>query len=335
VSSQEWPPAISPAAPQLRIAYRSAPIDELLADPRALAVLGFGQRAPATHSDPRYFNVGLESLGDATTFEIWTVDAEVETGRDDDVSWSRAGDLAFGAMAIRETAHQGIAGASEFAYTRLFDWLAESTHPVLLRSWNYLDAICEGAGDAERYRQFCVGRARGIAGRLDAYPAATAIGLRDGARVLRVYWLAGRIGGVAVENPRQVAAWRYPRQYGPQPPSFSRATLPDAASLPLLLSGTASVVGHASLHRDSLTDQIDETFRNFGSLLQAARAQRPGMPQTFGSDSVLKVYVRDVEDAPRISSELELRLPASTQRLLLAADICRPELRIEIDGFHS
>ena len=31
--------------------------------------------------------------------------------------------------------------------------------PHLLRMWNYLDAINEGAGDLERYRQFCVGRA--------------------------------------------------------------------------------------------------------------------------------------------------------------------------------
>ena len=43
--------------------------------------------------------------------------------------------------------------------------------------WNYLDAINEGDGDAERYRQFCVGRARGL-GRPNGkrLPAATAIG---------------------------------------------------------------------------------------------------------------------------------------------------------------
>ena len=32
--------------------------------------------------------------------------------------------------------------------------------------------------------------------------------------------------GTPVENPRQVSAYRYPRQYGPQPPSFARAMLP-------------------------------------------------------------------------------------------------------------
>jgi len=59
------------------------------------------------------------------------------------------------------------------------------------------------------------------------------------------------------------------------------------------------------------------------------------LPSEFGAGSVLKVYVRDGEDAPRIAAELDARLPPATRRLLLAADICRAELRIEIDGFHA
>ena len=335
MSSLEWHPDAGLALPRLQVAYRDEALDALLAAPRTLAVLGFGRRAPAAHPDPRYFNIGLEPLGDTAPFEVWTVDAEVEHGRSGELAWARAGELSFGAMALPEDAFGGIAAASERVYARLIDHLAASSHPALLRSWNYLDAITLGEGDAERYRQFCIGRARGIAGRLDAYPAATAIGLRDGQRTLRLYWLAGSAPRKAVESPRQIAALRYPRQYGPQPPSFSRATLPRESSLPLLLSGTASVVGHASLHRDSLSDQIDETFRNFASLLQAARAQRPAPPVEFGAGSVLKVYVRDDEEASRIAAELDARLPPATQRLLLAADICRSELRIEIDGFHA
>ena len=61
----------------------------------------------------------------------------------------------------------------------------------------------------------------------------------------------------------KVSAYRYPRQYGPQPPSFARAMLPPTATQhPLLLSGTAAVVGHASQHADALLAQIDETFLN-------------------------------------------------------------------------
>src|SRR3546814_12468443 len=64
----------------------------------------------------------------------------------------------------------------------------------------------------------------------DLLPAATAIGRCDDARVVQVYWLAARTPGMPVENPRQVSAYRYPRQYGPQQPSFARAMLPPPGS---------------------------------------------------------------------------------------------------------
>ena len=49
--------------------------------------------------------------------------------------------------------------------------------------------------------------------------------------------------GTPVENPRQVSAYRYPREYGPQSPTFARALLPPSPRVPLLLSGTASIDG--------------------------------------------------------------------------------------------
>src|SRR3546814_17247700 len=75
-----------------------------------------------------------------------------------------------------------------------------------------------------------------------------------------------------VENPGQVSAYRYPRQYGQQQPSFARAMLPPPGSaMPLLLSGTASVVGHATAHVGELLAQLDETFNNFDALVGAHR----------------------------------------------------------------
>lgn len=325
---------LGPLAP-LRVAYECAPLASLLAEPGVLAVLGFGRRAPVEHGDPRYFNVGLEPLGEEAPFEVWRVPGPVTTGRAGNLAFAHGEALSFGAIALPEAEVGDVAGCAEAAYRGLFEHLASGPHPALLRSWNYLDAITEGEGDAERYRQFCLGRARGMAGRLARYPAATAIGLRDGKRCLRLYWLSAGEPGLAVENPRQVEAWRYPRQYGPQPPSFSRATLPGDARLPLLLSGTASVVGHASVHDDCLESQVAETFRNFTSLLQAARAQRPSLAPEFGAGSLLKVYLRDPAARAEVERLLDLHLPAATRRLLLAADICRAELRIEIDGFHA
>ncbi|MDQ2703421.1 MAG: pteridine-dependent deoxygenase, partial [Pseudomonadota bacterium] len=176
---------------------------------------------------------------------------------------------------------------------------------------------------------------------LDAFdtrrlPAATAIGRCDEARILQVYWLAAAAPGSPLENPRQVSAWRYPREYGPQPPSFARAMLPPTDSrMPLLLSGTASVVGHATLHAGALLAQLRETFANFDALLAAARDSQPALPPEFGPGTRLKVYVRDRDDMDAVAGALQERFGDRVPRIVLHAAICRRDLAVEIDGVHD
>jgi chorismate lyase/3-hydroxybenzoate synthase len=207
----------------------------------------------------------------------------------------------------------------------------------MLRIWNYLDAITLGDGDEERYRQFCLGRADGMGSfDPDRLPAATAIGRCDDARILQVYWLSAAEPGTPVENPRQISAYRYPRQYGPQPPSFARAMLPAAgAEMPLLLSGTAAIVGHASQHEGELLAQLEETFANFDALLASARRSRPELPASFGAGTRLKVYVRDHQDLPLVTRTLDERFGDRVPRIVLHAAVCRSELAVEIDGVHG
>jgi chorismate lyase/3-hydroxybenzoate synthase len=304
-----------------------------------LAVFGFGGAAPA-HDDPRYLRVPLEPHGgageqSASPCEVWRANAPVRSGRDRDIAWSSDGELLFGAIELDEGA-AGIGAAACHAYARMTDFLQSTRTPHLLRVWNYLDAITLGEGDAERYREFCIGRARGL-GDFDVtrLPAATAIGRCDDQRVVQVYWLAARTPGTPVENPRQVSAYRYPRQYGPQAPSFARAMLPPTQRMPLLLSGTAAVVGHASQHAGELQAQLEETFRNFDALIGAARAHRPELPAHFGPGSRLKVYVRDAHDLPQVERLLAQRFGDAVPRILLHAAICRRELAVEIDGVHG
>ncbi|MDO5506290.1 MAG: pteridine-dependent deoxygenase [Pseudoxanthomonas suwonensis] len=321
------------AVPQLRVDYVADATPDALLRPDTLAVLGFGSDAPAC-ADPRCLRVPLRPHG-AAPLEVWRANAPVRSGRDGDLAWASDGELAFGAIEVDEP-DDGIERAAEHAYRRMLEHVQASDTPHLLRVWNYLSGITHGQGDAERYRRFCVGRARGL-GHVDTgqLPAATAIGRSDEARVLQVYWLAARQPGTPVENPRQVSAYHYPRQYGPQAPSFARAMLPPAGSrVPLLLSGTAAVVGHASQHAADLLAQIDETFRNFDALIDNARRQRPQLPAQFGPGSRLKVYVRDVADLPVVAEALDRRL-GDVPRIILHAAICRRELAIEIDGVHG
>lgn len=332
------PLASLPAIPdlaRLSVDYVLAASPEpLLAGGDVLAVFGFGDDAPRL-DDPRYLRVPLQPYG-AAPFEVWRGNAPVAHGRDGDIAWSTDGQLLFGVIEIDES-RIGIEAAAEQAYAQLLAFQARSATPRLLRIWNYLDAITLGDGDAERYRRFCVGRARGM-GDFDTalFPAATAIGRCDDQRIIQIYWLAAREAGTPVENPRQVSAYHYPRQYGRQSPSFARAMLPPPGGhMPLLLSGTASVVGHASQHEGELQAQIEETFANFDALLGAARQRAPGLPAQFGAGTRLKVYVRDREDLPQVAAALDRRFGELVPRMLLHAAICRRELSMEIDGVHG
>ena len=327
-------PAAFAPPPALRIDYEAAEPQAALADPATLAVFGFDAGAGA-HPDPRVLAVPLQPFGPAP-LEIWRVPGPVAHGRDGALRWAEDGTLQFGAVEVEEAATAGIAGAAEHAYAHLRACLHGRGYRHPLRIWNYLADITAGDGDDERYRQFCVGRARGLGGFDEAsLPAATAIG-HHGRRVLQVYWLAARAPGTPLENPRQISAYTYPRQYGPQAPSFARAMLPPAGSdMPLLLSGTASVVGHETRHADCVRAQLDETFANFGSLLAEAHRQRPALPPAFGPGTRLKVYVRDAAALPEVAALLDARLGAAVPRVLLHAGICRRDLRVEIDGVHA
>jgi chorismate lyase/3-hydroxybenzoate synthase len=110
---------------------------------------------------------------------------------------------------------------------------------------------------------------------------------------------------------------------------------PPGGAMPLLLSGTASVVGHATQHEGELLAQLDETFANFDSLLASARARQPALPATFGAGTRLKVYVRDREDLDIVAAALDTRFGVGVPRIVLHAAICRRELAVEIDGVHG
>lgn len=323
-----------PAVPAFRVEYRHARLDTLLAEPRLLAAFGFGDAAPASHPDPRYLHVDLQAPGDAP-FECWFAATDVRSGREHGIAWSADGTLQFGALEVAD--HGDIETVAAQAYARLQAWLAGSGYPHALRIWNYLDAITDGSGDDERYRRFCVGRARGIARQIapGELPAATAIGHPRPTGRFQLYWLAARLPGTPLENPRQTEAWRYPRQYGPQAPGFARAMLPADPAMPLLLSGTAAVVGHASQHGDSLVQQLDETLANLDSVVATARTPRPGLPVHFGAASRLKVYVRDAGSLAEVVALLDARLPAAVPRIVLHGHVCRRELAVEIEGVHA
>jgi chorismate lyase/3-hydroxybenzoate synthase len=257
----------------LRSTFASAPA--ALA-PDTLACIRFGGPA-AAGADPRHVRVALQPLAGAPACETWSADGPVTQGRADGFGFARSDAVLFGQLSFDGP---DFSGAVQDAYARLVAFCAQQGYPHLLRCWNYFGDIHGGTGDAERYRQFCVGRHRALAttqGFEQRLPAATVIG--SPAPGALVYFFAAREAGLQVENPRQVPAFKYPRSYAPLPPSFSRALLKRwGDEEQLFVSGTASVVGHESHHPDNTAAQLKETLANLRALLKAAGADTPWRP---------------------------------------------------------
>jgi chorismate lyase/3-hydroxybenzoate synthase len=320
-STATAPPGV--AAPRVR--YRCDLGHELPAE--VLFAVGFGAGAAV---GARRVRVPLEPLSGAGLTEIWESRGDVISGQSGAIRFSHDDHFLAGLIEIPEREHGDIAETTAFAYRAIADFQPVSGFPHLLRTWNYLDAINLGLGEAERYRGFCAGRVAGLERlRQPRHPAATVIGRRDGERTLQVYWLAGRQPGLALENPRQVSAWQYPREYGETSPTFSRAML--VAPQALMVSGTASIVGHASTHAGDTRAQVREILANLDSLLACAQAQSPSLPRHVGRHTVLKVYLRHRADLPALEEELGAHLPPDTPRLVLHGDVCRADLAVEFD----
>jgi chorismate lyase/3-hydroxybenzoate synthase len=312
------------ARPSPTVTYSDLPAGGL--PPGTLAAFGFGAQATAPGDDPRWLRVALEPLAEALP-ELWTIEGEVTYGREGDLSWSRGGGWLYAAVECDEADHGGPEGAAKHAYELLSAFVAQAPEHHVQRIWNYLGEINAGAGDDERYKQFCTGRIAGM-GEVFAqgFPAASAIGHHADQGLLQVYLLATDREGTRVENPRQVSAWQYPRQYGRTPPSFARATLLPADDV-LAISGTAAVVGHASAHTGDLSAQLAETRRNLDALLANG-----GLPEGFDARAPLKAYVRHPDDAAVVQAFAQAHWPQAPL-VLLHGDICREELLVEIDGW--
>lgn len=226
--------------------------------------------------------------------------------------------------------------ATAKAYKSLLEQVRPSSHPYLLRIWNYFSAINQGHGDKERYRGFCVGRSQSVDGQFNTPPpAATAIGTDGSSAASHLQLIALCSSQVArtLENPRQTPAWRYPREYGPVPPGFSRGIIldEDTDTPRLLASGTASIVGHVSQHIGEVAGQLSESLANLQALL-AEGSKQSGRDFQIENCEALRVYLRKPEDLAVAESMITAAGIERDRVLYLRGDICRRELDVELEG---
>ena len=234
-----------------------------------------------------------------------------------------------------EAASVNTRNAQRDEHLRSTDFLDVERYPYLLRVWNYVPDINRDSHGTERYRLFNAARQQALeaCGRplTGKVPAASALGAAAGSPLV-AYFLAARTAPAFVENPRQVSAYHYPRRYGAHSPVFSRATLQrQNGSLMLFISGTASIVGHRSIHVGDTAAQTRETLTNIAALLEEANRVERAACFSLGS-LACKVYVRRPADLATIRAELSKALEPAAKVIYLQADICRQDLLVEIEA---
>jgi chorismate lyase / 3-hydroxybenzoate synthase len=275
--------------------------------------------------------------------EQWLTSEPVSVCKEGNLIARYDGQLLMGVLHLDEsqfaaTAQQSpleLAAAS--AYQQLFDLIDSLGYPHLWRAWNFIPNINQVTLGIERYRQFNQGRQFGFATRTRPtegnVPAACAVGTREG--VLSVGFLAGRTQTIAIENPRQISAFDYPSQYGAKAPTFSRAALGNITGQELfLLSGTASIVGHETMHAGNVMAQTTETINNIEAVIEQANRQRTRARPYGLQDFAWRVFVRHETELAAIQSVLVSRINANpiVPPVYLHMDICRDDLLVEIEG---
>jgi enamine deaminase RidA (YjgF/YER057c/UK114 family) len=298
-----------------------------------LGVARYAARPMATMLDVPWAQVQVQALHPATEVcEVWRAPGRLRSGEAGPLRWRASDDVLFAAQNVAED--DDLEHATQLAYERLFTTLDAAGYPHLLRVWHHIADINAEASGLERYRRFNIGRqnafqahGRGIEG--GSVPAASALGA-DRHAPLAVYALALRHAPSAVENPRQVSAYHYPAVHGPRSPTFSRAALATLGGAVLFVSGTASIVGHRSLHADDVAEQTRETLRNISAVLAQAREQ--GTPAWNLDDLRYKVYLRRACDLALVNDELRQAVGTEVQAMFLQADVCRSDLLVEIEA---
>jgi len=339
----EWPPVTStssvpaPTAHAFRTEYVESPRLDILLKASPSHVLGIVRHdlKPRGSADCPVVCLDLPQFNGPPLAEIWTSTQPVTYYQAEDIHCALNDEVLFGALHVEEHAGTQLDTVTYNAYRRLLVQARALGYPHLLRMWNYFPHINRESDGLERYRRFCAGRyqalAEGLSGFPRTLPAGTAIGTLSGP--LNIHFLAARLPGTHVENPRQVRAYEYPSVYGPRSPSFARATFRSSVSgANLLIAGTASVIGHISAHIGEPHNQTLEILHNLNALITQTEWRHEITRGQWSRQALFKVYVRHPEHVSVIRNVLQSRLPSHAQVLYLQGEMCRRELLLEIEG---
>lgn len=220
----------------------------------------------------------------------------------------------------------------------------------LVRTWFYLGGITQPEAKTERYQELNRARTdfyRGIRFHSSSfdpnaahgvYPASTGIGMAGRGLVMSCLALeTGRedVFLLALENPQQTPAYAYDARYSSPSPKFSRAVaLVLGDYLTTWVSGTASIVESETRYLGDPEKQTEQTIDNIERLIAAENFSRHGLEgagAALHDLAKIRVYLKRPEDLLKCKAVCERRFGA-VPVIYAVADICRPDLLVEIEG---
>ena len=310
---------------------------------RVFFIIGFGVTAPDCPLPCGFMSVALPALCGSAPYEVWLADQSVSRGfptQTGGIGFAKTDHVLFGCASITQGDDDHLEDITEALYRQIFDCMDGAGMRHFSRAWHYLPAINSAEQSLERYRRFSIGRheafvAKGRQIERDA-PAASALGSKSmpaQAAQLVIYFIATASPGTPIENPRQLSAYKYPLQYGPKSPTFARAFLAPSPQDIFYVSGTASIVGHETLHAGDVRAQTRETIANIGSLTSEGEKQGAHKIGDTRRETHIKVYVRHADDIAVVREEVEAAFAGGrpVEIVYFEADICRRDLLVEIE----
>jgi enamine deaminase RidA (YjgF/YER057c/UK114 family) len=233
---------------------------------------------------------------------------------------------------------------SEKTFDRLSEIFESAGFQVnsIVRQWNYIENILGFDGSKQRYQEFNNVRSDfyGDLFKDKGYPAATGIGMNLGGTIIEFVAIqSDRLVTAPIDNPEQVAAHSYSKKVliGDEcvlktTPKFERARFLELFGKNIIfISGTASIQGEQTVGIGDPALQTEVTINNIKQLYSdKVLSKIPGgdLVPKYGH---ARVYIKDKKDFAAIKKTFRLHF-GNLPVVYIVADICRPELLVEIEG---
>ena len=227
---------------------------------------------------------------------------------------------------------------SEEIFSQLSEILVKHSFAIsdIYRQWNYIEQITAIHNERQNYQEFNDARSRfyDSADWSNGYPAAIGIGTSCGGVMIEVFAIRGtNVVNHAIDNPVQVSAHNYSQKVltgktdeaQRTTPKFERARIVGDV---VYISGTAAIKGENSLQLDNATAQTEETMSIIKSLTAADNIPVDCSATEY---NLLRTYIKNSSEAAEVIKFMDERYPSVPKHYLIA-DVCRPELLIEIEG---